>query len=292
MEIVHAARMDWGESLVPHRHGRMAHKLLFTGEENSPDNFALVLANESAEYYSPGHRHNWDQVRFCLEGSVPIGRSLRVDTGEVAYFPEGVAYGPQKGGPDRLVLVLQFGGASGQGYMSIEQAARGRKELLRAGTFDKGVFRPEAGSGRRSQDAYEAIWQTVFGRPIEYPVPRYKTPIVMRPEGFAWRAMLHSPGVQHKVLGNFPERGLELQMIAIESDRRLDVEASDHQLRLLFICEGEGVYGGERFEPQSAIRLAPGEHGALEALSATLLLSISMVLLVGDPASSRGTRGR
>ena len=114
MDMIHAGKMDWGANLASHRQGEMAHKVLFEGEEGSPDNYLLVLAREGASYYSPRHRHAWDQVRFCLEGSVPIGKDLRLDAGEVGYFPEGVPYGPQEGGPDRIVLLLQFAGAGVQ----------------------------------------------------------------------------------------------------------------------------------------------------------------------------------
>ena len=111
MDIVHGGRMEWGENLAAHRQGGMAHKVLFEGEQGAADNYCLVLANESSTYYSPRHRHAWDQVRFCLEGAVPIGKNLAVEAGEVAYFPEGVHYGPQEGGPDRIELLLQFGRA-------------------------------------------------------------------------------------------------------------------------------------------------------------------------------------
>jgi hypothetical protein len=280
MEIVHAGKMEWGENLVPHRQGHMAHKRIFDGVENSPDNFSLVLARESADYYSPPHRHNFDQVRFCLEGSVPIGKSLRVDAGEVAYFPEGVVYGPQEGGPDRLVLVLQFGGASGQGYMSVEQTRRGRQELMSLGHFEQGVFHRETSAGRKSQDAYAAIWQQVFGRPAEYAAPRYKTPIVMRPEGFAWRDVQGAPGVRRKVLGIFPERGLSLDFIAMDSQAAFAAAASTDR-RLLFVSGGEGACGGQRYYTQSAVRLEPNEQTIFTAERPTEMLVIGMRVVGG-----------
>jgi hypothetical protein len=275
MEIVHAGRMEWGENLVPHRQGTMVHKRIFDGVENTPDNFSLVLARESADYYSPPHRHNFDQVRFCLTGSVPIGKSLRVDVGEVAYFPEGVVYGPQEGGPDRLVLVLQFGGASGHGYMSVEQTRRGREELMAEGRFDGGVFHRESGTGRKSQDAYAAIWQHVFGREVEYPTARYKTPIVMRPEGFSWRTIEGTRGVRCKVLGVFPERGLSLELVAIDAQASWTLPRSADR-RLAFVREGEGTCGGQPYYAQSALRFEPGEHTVFAAVRPTEMLVIGM----------------
>lgn len=275
MEIVHLGSMEWGENLVPHRQGNMAHKRIFDGVEMSPDNFSLVLARESADYYSPPHRHNFDQVRYCLEGRVPIGKTLGIDAGEVAYFPEGVVYGPQEGGPDRIVLVLQFGGASGQGYMSVEQTRRGREELMTQGRFDGGVFHRESGVGRKSQDAYAAIWQHVFGRDVEYPTPRYKTPIVMRPEGFAWRGIDGARGVRRKVLGIFPEQGLWVELIAIDAAASWTLGASADR-RLVFVRAGEGTCGGQPYHPHSAVRLEPAEQTTFAAAQPTEVLVIGM----------------
>ena len=126
VDLVHAGRMAWGENLAAQRAGRMAHKVLFEGAEGSPDNYLWVMANEGSDYYAPRHRHPWDQVRLCLEGAIPIGRDLKIEAGEVGYFPEGVHYGPQEGGPDRVTLVLQIGGASGLGYLSKDQLRRVR----------------------------------------------------------------------------------------------------------------------------------------------------------------------
>lgn len=259
MEIVHASRMDWGENLAAHRHGGMAHKLLFEGVEGSPDNYALVLANESAEYYSPRHRHCWDQVRFCLDGSVPIGRNLAVDAGDAAYFPEAVPYGPQEGGANRIELLLQFGGVSGQGYLSATQLRRARDELTREGAFEKGVFWRRRGEGRKNEDAYEAIWHHVTGRPIEYSKPRYKAPIIMCADAFAWTNISSAPGTRRKVLGLFPGRGLELELYALEPCSRLELPAVP-VLRLFFVRAGRGACNDQAYLAQSTIRLQPDEQ--------------------------------
>lgn len=281
MDIVHAGQMPWGENLAAQRAGRMAHKRLFEGTEGSPDNYILVLANEGSDYYSPRHRHAWDQVRFCLEGAVPIGRDLKVGTGEVGYFPEGVHYGPQEGGVDRIVLLLQVGGASGLGFLGVEQLRRGRQQLQHEGVFEQGVFRRSSGEGRKNQDAYEAIWQAVTGAPIAYPKPRYRAPVVMRPDGFAWRALAAMPGVRRKYLGSFPERGLSIQFIAIDGGSGYVMEASRAR-RLVFVCHGQGHCDAGAFFAHSALRLEPGEAGRFAAGEATELFVIT-VPLVGDP---------
>ena len=270
--------MAWGANLASHRQGDMAHKVLFEGQEGGPDNYLLALANEGASYYSPRHRHVWDQVRFCLQGAVPIGRELKLDAGEVGYFPEGVPYGPQQGGPDRVVLLLQFGGAGGQGYLSAAQLRQGHQALLPEGTFEGGVFRRQTGDGPQNQDAYEAIWRQVTGRPIDYPKPRYKAPIVMRPGAFPWRDEPGAQGVRRKALGTFPERGLSLDFIALAPGAIWTADRSNAR-RLIFVCEGEGSCGAEPYLGQSAIRLEPGGTAGFTAEADTELFVISVPLV-------------
>jgi hypothetical protein len=283
MQIVHAGKMEWGENLASQRSGRMAHKLLFEGEENSPDNFILVLANEGSDYYSPRHRHAWDQVRFVLEGAVPIAKDMKIEAGEVGYFPEGVHYGPQEGGPDRVVLLLQFGGASGLGYLSTEQLRKGREDLLHEGVFADGVFRRRTGGeGKRNEDGYEAIWRKVTGTPIAYPKPCYRAPIVMRPDGFSSREI--SPGVSRRSLGTFPERGLSLEFLDFAADAHLNFDPSPAR-RLLFVREGEGNCNSQPYFPQTAIRLDPTESITISARSSTSVFVIT-VPLVGAPTSA------
>jgi hypothetical protein len=274
MDIVHAARMDWGENLASHRQGGMAHKVLFEGEEGSPDNYLLVLANESSDYYSPRHRHAWDQVRFCLQGAVPIGKDRAVHAGEVAYFPEGVPYGPQQGGPDRVVLLLQFGGASGLGYLSAAQLRQARDELSAEGRFEKGVFRRERGEGPKNQDAYEALWRRVTGQPIVYPKARYEAPVVIRPDDLPWREAAGAPGVRHRPIGTFPERGLTIDLLALAAGAVFE-EPGSRARRLLFVRAGEGRCGHQAYDAQSAIRLEPGETSRLEAATDTEVLVIA-----------------
>jgi hypothetical protein len=267
--------MEWGENLAAQRAGRLAHKILFEGEENSPDNFLWVLANEGSDYYSPRHRHPWDQVRLCLEGAIPIARDLKIKAGEVGYFPESVHYGPQEGGPDRLTLVLQLGGASGLGFLSASQVRAGRERLLREGVFEQGVFRRTKGEGKKNEDAYEAIWRCVTGRPLVYPKPQYRTPVVIRPDGFAWREAPGAPDVRRKFLGSFPGRGLSLEFIALDAGATYAAGRSADR-RLFFVREGEGRCNDEPFFRQSAIRVEAGEMATFTASAATDLFVITV----------------
>lgn len=216
MDIIHCAQMPWGESLVAQRGATdgMAHKLLFEGEEDSPDNYMLVMSREPSSYFSPRHRHPWDQVRFCLEGKIPIARGLYIEAGEIGYFPEGAHYGPQEGGTDRIVLLLQFGGASGQGFIGQARLKAARLAMEAEGSFARGVYTVQTPAGPRNADAYEAVWQHEKGSRPSYADPAYKTPVVMRPAALAWKDG-EVAGVQRKVAGVFPHRGLEVTFLQV-----------------------------------------------------------------------------
>ncbi len=273
MDIVHADRMEWGGSLTAYRTGHMTHKVLFQGEEGSPDNYLFVLANEKSDYYSPRHRHAWDQVRYCLEGSIPIGRGMTIRAGEIGYFPEGVHYGPQSGGPDRIVLLLQIGGASGLGYLSPAQLEAGRERLRRQGVFEDGVFKRTSAEGRKNEDAYEAIWRAVTGKPLLYPRPRYASPVVLRPDAFGWCEVPDMLGTRNKWLGSFAERDLSLELIAVAAGCGCTAEAAPVR-RLMFVTRGAGRCAGEPYRAHTAVRLEAGETASFLADSATELLAI------------------
>jgi hypothetical protein len=283
LDIVHAGRRSWGANLAAHRQGGLAHKVLFEGEEGSPDNYVWTMADEKSDYFSPRHRHVFDQVRLCISGSIPIARDLRVDAGEIGYFPEGVPYGPQEGGPDRLTLVLQVGGISGLGYLSARQVRDAHLALAEEGVFEGGVFKRRTGEGKANLDAYEAIWRHVTGRPISYPSPRFKTPIIVRPNGFDWRPEPGAPGVSSKRLAVFPERGLELSLLSLAPAAVWSIEPAP-QRRLVFVQSGNGVLEDQPYETWSAARIEPGEAAKLTAEAASEIFVITLAM-VGQNAA-------
>lgn len=277
VDIIHTAEMPWGESLVRQRGGNIAHKLLFEGDEDSPDNYMLVLAREASDFYSPRHCHPWDQVRYCFEGAIPIGHEVFVEGGEIAYFPESVPYGPQEGGEDRIVLLLQFGGASGQGFIGPGRLNAAREELSSRGRFEKGYYVSRAGEAEQREDAYEAIWRHVTGRPLAYAEPVYKEPIVMRTTAMA-RRPAGAPGVAVRSIGVFPQRGLAIRQWDIGSAGSLTLPADD-AIRFLFVLEGAGELNGAALHRHSVGRIAAGEAAEVRAGQDLRAMEISVALV-------------
>ena len=52
------------------------------------------------------------------------GPNSWVKEGEVAYYPEGAYYGPEVSDKESVVLALQFGGPSGQGFTCLLYTSR------------------------------------------------------------------------------------------------------------------------------------------------------------------------
>jgi len=275
MDVVHAAEMPWGESLVAQRGGGdVAHKRLFEGEEGSPDHYMLVMAKEPKSFFSPRHRHPWDQIRYCLAGKIPIARGVFVEGGEIAYFPESVRYGPQEGGEDRVVVLLQFGGASGQGFIGADRVKQARFELAKDGRFEDGVYTRDVAQGRKNRDAYEAIWLHVMGGELSYALPVYKTPIIMRPEALPWLPTSEAR-VSAKSIGVFPHRGLSMSAWRIEPGAGHEIPAS-RALRLLFVTDGSGTAGAGELRRWSTVRLRDGEGAELLAKTRLDLLELTV----------------
>jgi hypothetical protein len=272
VDVVNTRDMEWQKRGLNHRSDNIAFKYLFKGEPGTPENYALVMSDEAHDFDSPRHRHNFDQIRFCLEGAVPLAPRKVLKAGEAAYFPEGAHYGPQQGKEDRVVLVLQFGGAAGHGYHATEQDQAAAEEMLAFGTFEGGVFRRTAGEGRKNQDGFEAIWEYVTGTKVVYDGPRYAEPVIMKPDGFAWRPG-DEPGVEHKTLGVFTEREVRVEMTRTAAGGR-HVIAPENALRLCFVTEGDGTLDGEAYYRQAAFKLEPGEGATLAAGTETSVFTM------------------
>jgi len=280
MKIVQVDEHSW---VKDHPSGTLEFQHLLKGEPDSPDNFMYVLAKQDAEWSMPRHRHNFDQIRLPLVGSnTTYGRGIEVPEGQVGYFPEGVSYGPQEapmkgmapGQP--LMLTLQFGGASGYGFMSIEQRRQARNELIEAGgSFDGPYYvRP---NGTR-QWGLNTIWEHVFGDRLKYPRPRYHQPVVADPARFNWLPVPGAPGVHHKYLGSFSERGVWVEFVRLRPGARWS-SVDPAARRLLVALSGAGECGGEGIGHLAAIQAEPGEQLSLAATPDSTL----ELFLVGLP---------
>jgi hypothetical protein len=279
MKLVHGGRMEFQGGQEKHRGGGLASKLLLAGEEDTPENFRLTLGRDRGGHQNPRHHHNFDQIRMSLQGALSITPEKDLEEGQIGYFPEGTWYGPQlPAKAERVTLVLQFGGASGQGFISTRQMHQGYEALAKLGTFEGGVFRRAAGEGRKNQDAFEAIWENVCGRKIEYPGERYAEPILMNPDNFSWTPDRAQPGIARKRLGSFTERGTRIELLQLAAGARAALSEDNTRL-LLFALSGEGEAAGEHWEKHAAFQIEPNERASIAASAPSELLLIALPML-------------
>jgi len=210
MQIAHAADSADLNSIRTGKERQF--KTLLTGEDGALDNFRLYFVRQQGEVDVPRHRHNFDQIRMCLEGpgKQNYGKDKWIAPGEICYFPEGTPYGPEQSNSERLSVTLQFGGASRSGFLSSKRLHQGMEEMKELGTFEKGIFTRTgqlAPGEKRNQDSYEAIWEHVNKRKLVYPKPRYGEPILMKPAPAAARTCSNATRAAARPCGGFPRSG-------------------------------------------------------------------------------------
>ena len=244
MRTANADEVQW-QRFSSHRPGMARNKRLLAGNEGDLRNYELSIVECQDGYRTPEHHHIVDQVRFMLEGRFGVGEGLVLEEGSLSYFPEGVLYTQEGIGTSRTLL-LQFGGHSGSGFMSYRQLERGHYELSQNGEFSKGCYQREGEA--ETHDAYEAIWEHINERKIEYPSPRYQMPIIARPDNFAWQPIDGETGVAIAVCGRFSSTGIGMGLIKVE-------RSASHRLvatRLYYLTSGSGRCGGASWPSHTA----------------------------------------
>ena len=163
-------------------------KFLLMGEENTPSNYLLNVGRTGGGgWATPRHRHTFDQVRYVLKGRYPIAKGVVMEEGSVGYFPESVHYGPQDRPEGLEMMVGQFGGASGQGFLSPAQREAANAALAKKGTFKDGIFTWIDEKGQRhNKDGSEACYEEATGKKSVYSTPRYDDIIIMDPAAYDW----------------------------------------------------------------------------------------------------------
>ncbi len=273
MKITQGDTLEWKRGLE-YRGGTFHFRSLMEGEEGSVDNFRLGMGKSSADFYSPRHRHNFEQIRFVIDGELSFGRDGTMTAGTVGYFPEGVHYGPQTQHRESLTVVLQNGGASGSGYPSRTEVKGAMDALEEFGRFEDGVYRRKEGvPGKRNLDGFQAIWEHINKRPMVYPKGRYPMPILMDAANYAWTQVEGSPGAEEKLLGVFTERRTESRFLRLAPGASYYAKGRG----LYFVVSGAGKVSDQDYRGLSTVYLKKGERAMFTAGTE------SQILLFGLP---------
>lgn len=248
MRTINASEVQW-QRFSSHRPGFARNKRLLSGEEGSPTNFEMSIVECQDGYGTPRHHHNFDQFRYMLKGRFGVGDGLVLEEGTVSYFTEGVHY-VQEGIGTSHTLLLQFGGASGNGFMSYAQLERGHYELSQKGTFKDGIYQANDAVGvKGKKDAYEAIWEHVNEREVSYPEARYAIPVVANADNLGWVDLDGAPGVSEKCCGYFTERAISMGFIKVEAQASYPLMPK----RLYYLLSGAGTCGEDDWSADCAI---------------------------------------
>lgn len=217
-------------------------------------------------YFTPRHRHNFDQIRYTLEGVQSTGYG-DLGPGEIGYFPEGAYYGPQGQKGECTALVLQFQGASGEHLLSNEEMNATYQKMMAAGAkFENGIYRGLTADGRRkNKDSYVAIWEEHEGRKLTFPRARYRAPVMMEPIHYHWLRDRERPGIETKHLGTFNEMRTGIGYFRLLPQARLaGGRQKDTELR--YLVEGSFTYGGKRWDAGTYMYVPFGsETGAISS---------------------------
>jgi len=249
-----APQVDTGQT----RTGDVDDKVMLEGPEGSANNYRMLLEAPITDWTTPRHRHDFDQIRYAARGDLDYAPGKILPEGWVAYFPEGVYYGPQVKKPGLLLALFQFGGASGHGYSSNRQKKAAYDAMLKNGKFENGVYTYVDEQGQRhNQDAAEARRELVIGRKVEYR-PRYEDLIIMNPANYDWIKDPQTPGIARKFLGCFTERQMCVGFIRLDPGATMTFGAQ-RAPEMVFIAKGSvrvgdnstcGQYGALSFEPE------------------------------------------
>lgn len=241
------------------RDGKLDQKFLLQGDDDSPNNYLLnVGLTGSGGWGTPRHRHNFDQIRYVLKGRYPAAPHKIMDEGSVAYFPESVHYGPQDRPEGLEMMVIQFGGASGAGFLSTPRREAANEALKAKGEFKSGVFTWVDEKGQKhNMDGAAACYEEATGRKMVLAKPRYDDVIMMDPDSYDW-IETGKPGVYSKLLGTFTERNTKMSFIKVEAGATYNTGARS-QVDVLFMSKGNITVEGKTYGDKTALELTPSD---------------------------------
>lgn len=208
------------------------------------------------DYYSPPHRHTFDQLRFVIEGKTKYG-PMRLGSGDFAYFPEGVFYGPTESLSEELAsCTIQTQGPSWGCFPTDAECAVAGEQLKGRGEMDRATGQFIWADGKK-QDSFETLLEQVQGGPAQYPPARYRAPIQFHTEQFPWLDSKLGADVKTKPLARFNAGGPDVEMIRIDAGAGLTGgRAEVHRMWVVFA--GKADCGGRDITEGTFIYSPPG----------------------------------
>ena len=255
------------------REGVLELNVLLTGQDGSPNNYVLMMNRAgSGGWATPRHRHNFDQFRYVVRGNYPLEPGKVMPEGCAAYFPESVAYGPQDRPEGLVVLTLQCGGASGNGFLSVSQREAANEALKKKGEFKKGKFVYVDAQGQpQEKDGSAACFEEATGKELSFAKPRYEALVMMDPSSYDWIPD-GGAGVASKWLGAFTERNERFGFVRVDKGATF-IAGIESSIELVFVNKGKVSINGTEYGAHTAFEFVPNEGPiAAKAVEPTELL--------------------
>jgi len=213
----------------------------------------LSIAEMEDGWYSPRHRHNFDQIRYVLRGETGFTK-WDLHAGECAYFPAGAQYGPQEQHGSASLFTLQFPGPDGQHYLTPEQVedtvAKLRAEDPSFGEGGRGVDKQG-----RERDSYEIVWETHQRQPVEYPESEFTGPVLFDGDEPITDATL--PGCDVHLIGEIESNGL--QVLRVRARGSLEIAPASPSRSEFWVLESGAIdIGGDQLQALTVIQLQVG----------------------------------
>lgn len=244
--------IEW-QRIGRHRGPGLKMKSLAFRGDGRGNNLWLALSEMEDGWYSPRHMHNFDQIRYVLDGQTGFTK-WDLHAGECAYFPAGVHYGPQQQNGSALLLTLQFPGAGGQYYLTpeqLEETVTGLRDADPAfGTNGKGTDKDG-----RERDSYEIVWETHQNAPISYPAEGYDSPVLFDHSESVTDSDL--PGADVTLIGEVAANGLQVLRVHAAGALRI-TPAAPTRTEFWILEEGVIEAEGRRLAALSVIQLQAG----------------------------------
>jgi len=278
------------------RAGTLDRRTLLTGDPGSPGDFVCGVYYQSGDFFAPRHHHNFDQWRFQLEGETNLNATGVLRPGTLGYFPEGAHYGPNGREGEttdvrNVIVLVQFGGPAGNGFVSSAKFAAAREELKTLGTFDGGVFhRNEGVAGKKTLDSFQATWEHAQGRPMIYPAPQYNAAILMNTHAYRWMPLAGAPGVEAKLYGTFSDCAIRAAGYKLDPGATFAAAGRG----IFVVLSGSGTLADGPYRAFSALYLESGESAPYTANETTeiLLMGLPDVSRMKPPLIPSGARRR
>jgi len=196
-------------------------------------------------YGTPRHKHTFDQFRLAFEGAREI-KDGYVKAGDCGFYPEGVSYGPQMQTAPCTGLTFQFQGATGLPYLRHRDLHRAQDELeAEGGVFEGGIYRKTLPDGKViTKDSHAACVERLTGQKIDFPKPRFASPIVMLPENAQWVPDRKLPGVEHKHLGTFGVRRSGIRQTRLLPGAIIPAR-TEEDAEIRYLIDGSITYDGK-----------------------------------------------